>query len=117
MLKKNQEVWGKNLLSLQWTAYKRTILYNEISTLLCKHCIYENLKSENCQDYAQKPQRNCTFMNSASVRISFYPHGYREIVTLTPNCKITETLRKLHIKCLGDLFCFVSLFHFASRIG
>ncbi len=28
---------------------------------------YTNLKSENSQDYAQKPQRNCTFMNSASV--------------------------------------------------
>jgi hypothetical protein len=28
---------------------------------------YGNLKSENSQDYAQKPQRNCTFMNSASV--------------------------------------------------
>jgi hypothetical protein len=27
---------------------------------------YRNLKSENFQDYAQKPQRNCTFMNSAS---------------------------------------------------
>jgi hypothetical protein len=24
-----------------------------------------NLKSENSQDYAQKPQQNCTFMNSA----------------------------------------------------
>ncbi len=28
---------------------------------------YRNLKSENSQGYAQKPQRNCTFMNSASV--------------------------------------------------
>jgi hypothetical protein len=28
---------------------------------------YKNLKSENSQDYAQKPQRNCTFMNLASV--------------------------------------------------
>ncbi len=28
---------------------------------------YRNLKSENSQDYAQKPQRNFTFMNSASV--------------------------------------------------
>ncbi len=27
---------------------------------------YRNLKSENSQDYAQKPQRNCTFMNLAS---------------------------------------------------
>jgi hypothetical protein len=30
---------------------------------------YRNLKSENSQDYAQKPKRNCTFMNSASVEI------------------------------------------------
>jgi hypothetical protein len=28
--------------------------------------VYGNLKSENSQDYAKKPQRNCTFMNSAS---------------------------------------------------
>jgi hypothetical protein len=28
--------------------------------------VYENLKSENSQDYAQKPQRNFMFMNSAS---------------------------------------------------
>jgi hypothetical protein len=27
---------------------------------------YRNTKSENSQDYAQKPQWNCTFMNSAS---------------------------------------------------
>jgi hypothetical protein len=27
---------------------------------------YRNLKSENSQDYAQKPQRNCTFMNLTS---------------------------------------------------
>jgi hypothetical protein len=27
---------------------------------------YGNLKPENSQDYAQKPQRNCTIMNSAS---------------------------------------------------
>jgi hypothetical protein len=30
---------------------------------------YINLKSENSQDYAQKPQRICMFMNSASGRI------------------------------------------------
>ncbi len=29
---------------------------------------YRNLKSEKSQDYAQKPQRNCTFMNSVSGR-------------------------------------------------
>ncbi len=32
---------------------------------------YRNLKSENSQDYVQKPQRNCTFMNSASVYLLF----------------------------------------------
>jgi hypothetical protein len=29
---------------------------------------YRNLKSENSQDYAQEPQQNCTFMNSARVQ-------------------------------------------------
>ncbi len=28
-----------------------------------------NLKSKNCQDYAQKPERICSFMNSAYVHI------------------------------------------------
>ncbi len=28
--------------------------------------VYGNLKSETSKDYAKKPQRNCTFMNSAS---------------------------------------------------
>ncbi len=28
--------------------------------------LYRNLESEKSQDYAQKPQRNCTFMNLAS---------------------------------------------------
>jgi hypothetical protein len=32
---------------------------------------YRNLKSENSDDHAQKPQRKCTFMNSASARLSF----------------------------------------------
>ncbi len=35
--------------------------------VVCKHWI-GNLKYENSQDYAQKPQRNCTFTNSASVQ-------------------------------------------------
>ncbi len=40
--------------------------------LVCNvNIVYGNLKSENPQDYAQKLQRNCIFMNSASV----YPHS------------------------------------------
>ncbi len=27
---------------------------------------YRNVKSDNSQDYVQKPQRNCMFMNSTS---------------------------------------------------
>jgi hypothetical protein len=38
--------------------------------------VYGNLKSENSQDYAQKPQRNFTFMNSAS---GLLRHGIRSI--------------------------------------
>jgi hypothetical protein len=30
------------------------------------HIVYGNPKPENSQDYDQKPQRNCTFINSAS---------------------------------------------------
>jgi hypothetical protein len=35
--------------------------------LVCNvNFVYGNLKSENSQDYAQKLQRNCTFMSSVS---------------------------------------------------
>jgi hypothetical protein len=35
--------------------------------LVCNvNFVYGNLKSENCQDYAQKPQQNCVLFNSAS---------------------------------------------------
>ncbi len=35
----------------------------------------QNLKSENSQDYAQKPQQNCTFINSASGMIVKGPYS------------------------------------------
>ncbi len=36
--------------------------------LVCKvNFVHENLKSENSQDFGQKPQRNSTFMNSAAL--------------------------------------------------
>jgi hypothetical protein len=42
--------------------------------LVCKiNIVYGNFKSENSQDYIQKPQRNCTFMNLASGK-GFSPH-------------------------------------------
>jgi hypothetical protein len=36
-----------------------------------------DLKSENSQDYGQKPQRNCTFMNLDSVRLRMQIKDYR----------------------------------------
>ncbi len=45
----------------------RVFLLASGSKLVCNvNIVYRNLKSENSQDYAQKPQRKCTFMNSAS---------------------------------------------------
>ena len=42
-------------------------IYSKISASVCNvHIVYGNLKSENSQDYSQKPQRNCPLMNSAS---------------------------------------------------
>jgi hypothetical protein len=36
--------------------------------LVCNvNIVYGNVKSENSQDYVQKPQQNCNFLNSASV--------------------------------------------------
>jgi hypothetical protein len=48
---------------------------------------YRNLKSENSQDYAQKPQRNCTFMNSAS--------GHQKDYQINASC--TNSTRVLNI--------------------
>jgi hypothetical protein len=40
---------------------------NNCLRLVCNvNIVYGNLKSENSQDYVQKPERNYTFMNSAS---------------------------------------------------
>jgi hypothetical protein len=42
--------------------------------LICNvNIVYGNLKSENSQDYAQKPQQNCTFRNPASGRLAKTP--------------------------------------------
>ncbi len=49
----------------------RKVLFTVTSTnpssglkLVCYgNIVYGDLKSKNYQDYAQKPQRNCTFMN------------------------------------------------------
>ncbi len=57
---------------------------------------YRNLKSENSQDYAQKPQRNCTFMNLSSegfteecdkASLFFYLRTALSYRTVKPRCR------------------------------
>ncbi len=50
-------------------------LSNSGLKLICNvNIVYGNIKCENSQDYSQKPQRNCTFMNSASAVTSCQSH-------------------------------------------
>ncbi len=68
----------KCLKSLLFTVYATPLLTDFIPPpphppsksglkLVCNvNIVLGNLKSDNSQDYAQKPQQNCTFMNSAS---------------------------------------------------
>ncbi len=51
---------------------------------VCKHYIRTPLKSEHCQDYGQKPQRNGTFMNSASGLEYFAPQKNSLSPLMTP---------------------------------
>jgi hypothetical protein len=61
----------------KWESRKTPLPYD-------KRNPYRNLKPENSQDYAQKPQRNCTFMNSASVHGS---HSFVSCMYLFAHCQ------------------------------
>ncbi len=71
------------LLAIHSHRYKRILLpplSKSSLKLVCNvNIVNGNLKSENSQDYAQKPQRNCKFMNSASVdyirHVRHHPHS------------------------------------------
>ncbi len=71
--------WDKSLKSIPPCCLQSTLLTGFTLTpfekkwfelkLVCNvNIVYGNLKSENSQDYAQKPQQNFMFMNSASGR-------------------------------------------------
>ncbi len=67
--------------------------------LVCNvNIVYRNLKSENSQDYAQKPQRNCTFMNSATVEAKterLYSVQYLVHCTITASSPFCKSLLSL----------------------
>ncbi len=46
--------------------YSPTPLISGLKLVCNVNIVYGNLKSEISQDFSHKPQRNCTFMNSAS---------------------------------------------------
>jgi hypothetical protein len=66
-----RKIGTKSLQSSLLAIHSHLYLSKSGLKLVCKvNIVYGNLnKSENSQDYAQKPQRNCTFMNSASVQL------------------------------------------------
>jgi hypothetical protein len=73
--------------------------------LVCNvNFVYWILKSENSQDYAQKPQRNCTLMNSASlVKFIFYTSyiraGHVDICPFQENCTVIfGSWSRIHIR-------------------
>ncbi len=55
----------------------------------------KTLSLENAQDYAQKPLRNCTFMNSASLLASVI-HCHIGIPTKRPGIKFPITKRPVY---------------------
>jgi hypothetical protein len=60
---------------------------------------YRNLKSENSQDYAQKPQRNSTFMNSTSVPL--YSKPISAVGSSKPNSNpflISQKVKLIYVK-------------------
>ncbi len=70
--RKNYAIWNYLRNRLRISAVASRILGQKwVDTgLYCKYCtVYGNIKSENSQDYAQKPQRNFTFMNSTSEEV------------------------------------------------
>ncbi len=68
--------------------------------------VYRNLKSENSQDYAQKPQRNCMFMNSASVLVSEVL--YMERCTISHLHCTDVAMCRLQIYCI-QIECVLNL--------
>jgi hypothetical protein len=91
------------LLAIHSHLYKRILLPSPPPPLLSKNClkmacivnsVYWTLKAENSQDYAQKPQRSCTFMNSAYSHIFFVLPGGRKFDRNSPKRLIKNISRR-----------------------
>ncbi len=57
---------------------------------------YRNLKPENSQDYVQKPQRNCTFMTSASGQEPVYSYTFLgDLLEIGKSLKIMSLIQRV----------------------
>jgi hypothetical protein len=61
----DHEVWGADTSQLE-AATIAAARFGTAAGGATGRAVGGNLKSENSQDYGQKPQLNCMFMNSAS---------------------------------------------------
>ncbi len=97
--------WDKSLKSFR-LCYSQSPILTDFTTplpwpksglkLVCiVNIICGNVKSDNSQDYAQKPQQNCTFMNSTSgevtldrlKRLQYLMTGHAAVYILYTHCK------------------------------
>ncbi len=56
---------------------------------------YRSLKCENSQNYAQKPQRSCTFMNSASALVLLNFHKQNFNISSLPSLSSEDSFLQL----------------------
>ncbi len=77
-IKKFSQSYSQSPLLTDFTPPPPPLINSGLKLVCIVNIVYGSLKSENSQDYAQKSQRNCTFINSASVSIlkkNFYKLG------------------------------------------
>ncbi len=70
--------------------------------------VNRNLQSKNSRDYPQKPQRNCTFINSASIRTET---AHLHLST------VHSRKKKIHTAMQQDLLTFVTHLHKGNKRG
>jgi hypothetical protein len=86
--------------------------------LVCNvNIVYRNLKPDNSQDYAKKPHRNCTFMNSASgwrLQDGGIDSGYASITFFLDNCMCSHHI-KIRPVVMGSGSCCWERDNFTKR--
>jgi hypothetical protein len=86
-----------------------------VETVFNVNIVNGNHKSDNSQDYAQKPQRNCTFMNLASgLNVFLCPVNISESAFLIIDKRIVIFF--VQVLCLKELWIFILYYFFIKHI-